>query len=73
MQLVVWDVVVVVGCIPIIGDLFDAAWKSNQRNVKLIEDSVMSEEKNTIFGYLLIGVLIKILTGVILLAIVLLV
>jgi len=33
----------------------------------------MSEEKNTIFGYLLIGVLIKILTGVILLAIVLLV
>jgi hypothetical protein len=63
----------VIGCIPIIGDLFDAAWKSNQRNVKLIEDSVMSEEKNTIFGYLLIGVLIKILTGVILLAIVLLV
>ena len=61
----------IIGCIPIIGDLFDATWKSNQRNVKLIEDSVVSEEKNTIFGYLLIGVLIKILVGIILLAIVL--
>ena len=58
----------VVGCIPIIGDLFDAMWKSNQRNVKLIEDSVMSEDKNAIFGYVLIGVLITILMGVILLA-----
>ena len=60
----------IIGCIPIIGDLFDAMWKSNQRNVKLIEDSIMSEEKNTIFGYFLIGVLIKILVTVILLAII---
>ena len=59
----------VVGCIPIIGDLFDAMWKSNQRNVKLIEDSVTSEGKNAIFGYVLIGVLITILSSVILLAI----
>ena len=62
----------IIGCIPIIGDLFDAMWKSNQRNVKLIEDSIISEEKNTIFGYLLIGVLIKTLIGVIVLAILLL-
>ena len=60
----------IIGCIPIIGDLFDATWKSNQRNVKLIEDSVMSEEKNTIFGYFLIGVLIKTLVTAILLAII---
>ena len=59
----------VIGCIPIIGDLFDATWKSNQRNVKLIEDSVTSEGKNAIFGYVLIGVLITILVSVILLAI----
>ena len=58
----------IIGCIPIVGDLFDATWKSNQRNVKLIENSVMSEEKNTIFGYVLIGVLIKILYGAIVLA-----
>ena len=60
----------IIGCIPIIGDLFDAMWKSNQRNVKLIEDSIISEEKNTIFGYLLIGVLIKTLATAILLAII---
>ena len=60
----------IIGCIPIIGDLFDAMWKSNQRNVKLIEDSIISEEKNTIFGYLLIGVLIKTLVTAILLAII---
>ena len=60
----------IIGCIPIIGDLFDAMWKSNQRNVKLIEDSIISEEKNTIFGYLLIGILIKTLVTVILLAII---
>ena len=59
----------IIGCIPIIGDLFDAMWKSNQRNVKLIEDSIISEEKNTIFGYFLIGVLIKTLVTAILLAI----
>ena len=60
----------VIGCIPIIGDLFDAMWKSNQRNVKLIEDSIISEEKNTLFGYFLIGVLIKTLVTAILLAII---
>ena len=59
----------IIGCIPIIGDLFDAMWKSNQKNVKLIEDSIISEEKNTIFGYFLIGVLIKTLVTAILLAI----
>ena len=56
----------IIGCIPIIGDLFDAMWKSNQRNVKLIEDSIISEEKNTIFGYFLIGVLIKTLVTILL-------
>ena len=60
----------IIGCIPIIGDLFDAMWKSNQRNVKLIEDSIISEEKNTIFGYFLIGDLIKTLVTAILLAII---
>ena len=62
----------VIGCIPILGDLFDATWKSNRRNVKLIEKSIMSEEKNTIFGYLIIGILIKVLTGIIILTLVLL-
>ncbi|SVD53269.1 uncharacterized protein METZ01_LOCUS406123 [marine metagenome] len=62
----------IIGCIPIVGDVFDATWKSNQRNVELIENSVMSEEKNTLFGYVLIGALIKILATVIVLAFMLL-
>ena len=57
-----------IGCLPIVGDLFDATWKSNQRNVKLIENSVMADEENTIFGYFLIGILISVLVGVIILA-----
>ena len=34
-----WNVVVegVVGMIPLLGDLFDAAWKANQRNFALLE------------------------------------
>jgi Domain of unknown function (DUF4112) len=27
----------IVGAVPILGDLFDAAWKANQRNVRLLE------------------------------------
>ena len=62
----------VIGCIPILGDLVDGTLKSNRSNVKLIEKSIMSEEKNTIFGYLIIGILIKVLTGIIILTLVLL-
>ena len=57
-----------IGCLPIVGDLFDATWKSNQRNVKLIENSVMADDENTIFGFFLIGILISVLVGVIILA-----
>jgi len=62
----------IIGCIPIVGDLFDATWKSNQRNVRLIENSVMREDKNTVFGYVLIGVLSTILASVIVFAFMLL-
>lgn len=29
-----------IGIVPLVGDLFDAAWKANTRNVKLLEDYV---------------------------------
>ncbi len=34
-----WNVLVdsVLGAVPLVGDLFDAAWKSNNRNVALLE------------------------------------
>lgn len=37
-----WNVLVelVIGSIPVVGDIFDAAWKSNERNVRLLERSV---------------------------------
>jgi hypothetical protein len=38
----------VVGAVPVAGDLFDAAWKSNQRNVRLLyawEDRPRKEER----------------------------
>jgi hypothetical protein len=31
---------VVVGSIPVVGDLFDVVWKANRRNVRLFERSV---------------------------------
>jgi hypothetical protein len=34
-----WNIVVdtVLGAVPLFGDLFDAAWKANRRNVALLE------------------------------------
>lgn len=33
----------VVGSIPLVGDLFDAAWKANQKNVHLIEKHIAAK------------------------------
>jgi hypothetical protein len=34
-----WNIVIdtVLGAVPLLGDLFDAAWKANRRNVALLE------------------------------------
>ena len=59
----------IVGCIPVVGDVFDIVWKSNQRNVKLIEESITPEEDNQYIGYItiltLISIMIIIVIGVI--------
>ena len=54
-----------IGWIPIIGDIFDIVWKSNQKNVKLIEESLNLENDNTLLGYMMILLLILILVIVI--------
>jgi len=54
-----------IGWIPIIGDIFDIVWKSNQKNVKLIEKSLNLENDNTLLGYMMILLLILILVIVI--------
>ena len=54
----------IVGCIPVVGDLFDIVWKSNQRNVKLIEESIAPEEDNKFIGYITILTLISIMATI---------
>ena len=51
-----------IGWIPIIGDIFDIIWKANQRNVKLIEESIVVEEKESATAnYMIIAGLVIIL------------
>lgn len=35
-----------IGCVPLIGDLFDVGWKANRRNVKIMRDHV--EKQNIV-------------------------
>ena len=55
----------IIGCIPIVGDLFDIVWKSNQRNVKLIEESMTPEEDSEFRGYITILTLITIMITIV--------
>jgi len=56
----------VVGSVPVIGDLFDASWKSNQRNVALLERHVGVEPKAPRGGRLVfaLGVVVLVLVAV---------
>ena len=57
----------VVGSFPVVGDLFDAWWKSNQRNVELLSQraTVSADEarKGTISDWLFVGLIILLLVG----------
>lgn len=56
----------VIGAIPIAGDLFDFVWKSNRRNVALLEDYLQrpnqvyrkSVMQNILFVVVLLGILV---------------
>jgi hypothetical protein len=55
-----------IGSIPILGDLFDVSWKSNQRNVALLERHMgvaPSNDRRT-RALAVVGVLVLILLGV---------
>lgn len=58
----------IIGLIPVIGDLFDVGWKANIRNAKLLEelekDSEKLEKESTIRMWVLFTILVLILTGV---------
>ncbi len=56
-----------IGLIPVLGDLFDVAWKANLRNAKLIEELEENPEKlgneSTVFMWILFSTLVLILIG----------
>ena len=52
----------IVGAVPILGDLFDAAWKANQRNVRLLDSYLQGptrvrRESNALVAVLVAGTL----------------
>ena len=57
----------VVGSFPLVGDLFDAWWKSNQRNVALLGEratvSASETRKGKLSDWLFVGLIILLLAG----------
>jgi hypothetical protein len=57
----------VVGSFPLVGDLFDAWWKSNQRNVALLSQratvSATEARKGKLSDWLFVGLIIALLVG----------
>ena len=59
------------GAVPVVGDLFDAAWKSNQKNVELVrqraavspEEATRGRASDWLFLGLIIAVLLLLLVG----------
>lgn len=52
-----------VGAVPLIGDLFDFAWKSNQMNLALLELHAREERRGSAGDYAFIALLIVLLIG----------
>lgn len=56
------------GTVPVIGDLFDVAWKANARNVALLEDHVRSptprQQSDRLFFALLVTGLVILILGI---------
>jgi hypothetical protein len=55
---------VLAGSLPIVGDIFDAAYKSNRRNLELIREHEDPESKSTAWDYAIVtlGVVLAVLS-----------
>ena len=66
----------IAGTVPLVGDVFDATWKSNARNMRLLEDHLklprISEARNQGFAVLLIIGLVLLFIGCVVLSVMLL-
>jgi hypothetical protein len=63
---------VVVGSVPILGDMFDIAWRANRRNYALLIGSVEEPRKHTMQSWLFLGGLCLVLIALVLLPMLLL-
>jgi hypothetical protein len=63
---------VVVGSIPIVGDMFDIAWRANRRNYALLVGSLAEPRKHTIQSWIFLIGLCVLLSGLVLLPMLLL-
>ena len=63
---------VVVGAIPVLGDMFDIAWRANRRNYALLTHSLQEPRKYTIQSWIFVGVLCMVLMALVLLPMLLL-
>ncbi|GGG89271.1 DUF4112 domain-containing protein [Edaphobacter dinghuensis] len=58
---------VVVGSVPVVGDMFDIAWRANRRNYALLAGSLAQPRKHTIQSWVFLIVLCVVLAGLVLL------
>jgi hypothetical protein len=58
---------VVVGSVPVLGDMFDIAWRANRRNYALLTGSLYEPRKHTIQSWIFLGVLCVVLIALVLL------
>jgi hypothetical protein len=63
---------VVVGSIPVLGDMFDIAWRANRRNYALLTSSVEQPRKHTLQSWFFLGGVCLVLAGLVLLPLLLL-
>ena len=63
---------VVVGSIPILGDMFDIAWRANRRNYALLVGSVDEPQKHTLQSWLFLAGVCVVLAALVLLPMLLL-
>ena len=58
---------VVVGLIPVLGNLFDIGWRANRRNYKLLEGSIADPRRHTLASWLVFAALAIVLVSIMLL------
>ncbi len=56
---------VVFGAIPLLGDIFDVAWKANRKNVQLLERYQANPQKVRRSSWLLVGLMLLIIAAAI--------